>query len=271
DEAKLRYVSHIAKGRELLARLMRKDELVISKLSSRFGIHKMVSDQSRDSRFIASFLYYFGVVTIDMETPDGKLNLKVPNLVIYGLYIENIKEMLLPDPFERDDGVLAAEQLYTKGNMKPLCDFIETSFFKVFHNPDYKWANELTVKTIFLTLLYNDILFIMDSEQEIGRRYTDLTMIVRPDMRRFKVSDILIEFKYIKLKEAKITGEKAGKLTEKELQELPVMKENMEQAKNQVRQYGDELERKYSDLRLRRYAVVSLGFERLWWEEILKK
>ncbi len=269
DEAKLRYISNIAKGRELLAKLMRKDDQLISRLSSRFGIHKMLSDHSRDSRFIASFLYYFGVLTINRETEEGEINLKIPNLVIRSLYAERIREMLLPDPNDRDDGVIAAKELYTKGNMKPLCDFIETSFFKVFHNPDYKWANELTVKTIFLTLLYNDTLFIMDSEQEIGRRYTDLTMIVRPDMRRFKVSDILIEFKYVKLKEAKITGEKAGKLTAKELQELPVMKENMEQAKNQVREYGDELERKYSDLRLRRYAVVSLGFERLWWEEIL--
>ncbi len=41
----------------------------------------------------------------------------------------------------------------------------------MFHNPDYKWANELTVKTAFLTLLYNDILYIMDSEVAIGRGY----------------------------------------------------------------------------------------------------
>ena len=48
--------------------------------------------------------------------------------------------------------------------MGPLCEFVEQRYFRVFHNPDYRWANELTVKTAFLTLLYNDILYNMDSE-----------------------------------------------------------------------------------------------------------
>ena len=42
----------------------------------------------------------------------------------------------------------------------------------------------------------------------------------------------------------------------------------MEEAKKQVVQYGNALEQKYDNIRLKRYAVVSLGFERLWWVEI---
>ena len=174
--------------------------------------------------------------------------------------------MLLPEPFDRDEGRLAAKQLYTKGNMEPLCEFVEQRFFKVFRNRDYQWANELTVKTAFLTLLYNDILYIMDSEKEIGRGYADLTMIIRSDMRRFKILDILIEFKYVSLKDAGLTGEKARELSGRELQTLPRMRAKMEEAKNQVEQYGNALEEKYVNLRLKRYGVVSLGFERLWWE-----
>ncbi|MBC2695559.1 MAG: hypothetical protein HF982_09865 [Desulfobacteraceae bacterium] len=37
--------------------------------------------------------------------------------------------------------------------------------------------------------------------------------------------------------------------------------------KKQVIQYGNALEQKYDNIRLKRYAVVSLGFERLWWVE----
>ncbi len=217
---------------------------------------------------MSSFLYYFGVLTIDGETEVGELILRVPNLVTRGLYVERIQEMLLPDPLDRDDGVLAAEQLYAKGNMEPLCEFVEQRFFKVFRNRDYRWANELTVKTAFLTLLYNDILYIMDSEKEAGRGYADLTMIIRPDMRRFKILDILIEFKYVSLNEAGLTGEKARELGSGELQAVPAMKAKMEEARNQARQYGDALEQKYNTLRLKRYSVVSLGFERLWWEAI---
>ena len=269
DDAKLRYISQIPKGGQLLLDLMKKNHsLILSDLSDRFGIEQMLTDRSKDFVFMSSFLYYFGVLTIAGQTEEGKLILKVPNLVTQGLYVERIQQMLLPEPADRDDGVLAAEQLYTKGNMEPLCEFVEQRFFKVFHNRDYRWANELTVKTAFLTLLYNDILYIIDSEKDAGSGYADLTMIIRPDMRRFKILDILIEFKYVSLKEAGLTGEKARGLSMKDLQAIPAMQAKMKEAKKQVKQYGDTLEQKYNDLRLNRYAVVSLGFERLCRQEV---
>jgi hypothetical protein len=225
DEAKLRYISQIPKGRELLLDLMKdNNQLIISDLSDRFGIKRMLSDKTKDLVFMASFLYYFGVLTIDGQTEEGKLILRVPNLVTRGLYVR-----------------------------------------------DYRWANELTVKTAFLTLLYNDILYIMDSEKDAGRGYADLTMIIRPDMRRFKIFDILIEFKYVSLKQVGLTGEKARKLNIKELQSIPAMQTKMKEAKNQAQKYGDALEQKYDNLRLKRYAVVSLGFERVCWETVTGK
>jgi len=269
DDAKLRYIAQIPKGRQILFDLMKKDySLIISDLSDRFGIEQMLTDKSKDFIFMTSFLYYFGVLTIEDETDAGKLILRVPNLVTRGLYIERIQQMLLPEPVDRDDGVLAAEQLYTKGDMKPLCEFVEQRFFKVFRNRDYRWANELTVKTAFLTLLYNDILYIIDSEKDAGRGYADLTMMIRPDMRRFKILDILVEFKYTGLKEASLSGEKAKQLSIEDLRAIPAMQTKMKEAKKQTEKYGDDLEKKYDNLRLKRYAVVSLGFERLWWQEV---
>ena len=272
DEAKLQYISQIPKGRQLLLDLIKKDDLlVISKLATRFGIQQMVMDQSKDFAFISSFLYYFGVLTIGGETEAGELILRVPNMVTRGLYVERIQQMLLPEPDVRDDGIFAAKQLYAKGNMEPLCEFVEQRFFQVFRNRDYRWANELTVKTAFLTLLYNEILYIMDSEKDAGRGYADLTMIIRPDMRRFKILDILIEFKYVSPKQVGMTGEKARKLNIEELRSIPAMQTKMKEAKNQARKYGDALEKKYDNLRLKRYAVVSLGFERVCWETVTGK
>jgi hypothetical protein len=268
DEAKLRYISQIPRGRQMLLDLAETDHTVISDLADRFGIQEMLADQSKDRSFMASFLYYFGVLTAAGETAKGKLLLKIPNLVMRGLFMERIRRMLLPEPAERDNGIFAAERLYGEGDMEPLCKFVAEKYFQVFRNRDYRWANELTVKTAFLTLLYNDILYIMDSEKEVRRDYTDLTMIIRPDMRRFDIFDILIEFKYVSLKKAGMTGEAARKLTAEELGKIPAMETQMKEAEDQVRRYGDALEQKYGDkLRLRRYAVVSLGFERLWWKE----
>ncbi|CAN2040075.1 AAA family ATPase [Candidatus Magnetomoraceae bacterium gMMP-15] len=269
DEAKLRYVSQISRGKQLLLELVRHNNLEISILSDRFGIENMLSDKSKDNSFMASFLYYFGVLTMEGETEDGELSLNVPNLVMRGLYVERIKSMLLPEPADRDDGVLAAKQLYKTGSMEPICEFIEQRYFKVFSNRDYRWANELTIKTAFLTLLYNDILYIIDSEKELRRGYADLIMIIRPDMKRFKIFDILLEFKYVKLKDAGVDGEAARKLSKEEIKKIPAVISAIKEAKTQLKSYGHELEKKYNDLRLKRYAVVSLAFERLCWEEVV--
>jgi len=144
-----------------------------------------------------------------------------------------------------------------------LCRFMEERYFKVFHNRDYRWTNELTLKTAFLTLLYNDIIYIMDSEKEIDRRYADLTMIIRPDKRYGKVFDVLIEFKFVKLKNAGLSAEQAKKLSEDDLYQVPEIVTQMEDGKKQVKEYGKKLEQRHGNLRLQKFVVVALGFERI--------
>ncbi len=269
DDAKLDYIAQVSAGRQMLLELLREDRTVtVSGITDRFGIREMLAEEGGNDEFMAAFLYYFGVLTMKGEEPDGRITLKVPNLVIRGLYAQRIGEMLLPEPAVRDEGMYAAQKLYQKGDMQPLCDFVEQKYFKVFHNPDYRWANELTVKTAFLTLLYNDFLYVMDTETELDRRYADLTMIIRPDARRFTILDILIEFKFVKLKTAGLSGTQAKELSQEELRNLEPMKEQMEDAKKQVKDYGEVLEKRHGNLRLRKYAVVSLGFELIWWEEV---
>ncbi|EIM64643.1 AAA family ATPase [Desulfobacter postgatei] len=269
DESKLEYMARMPMGRDLLMNLVQKNhELIVSDIEDRFGIKEMLSDQSKDNMFLASFLYYFGVLTLAGDTPDLKVRLKVPNLVIKSLYVDRIQKMLLPDPGDRDEGSNAAEQVYQKGDMAPLCAFMKNKYFKVFHNRDYRWANELTIKTAFLTLLYNDILYIMDSETEINRRYADLTMIIRPDKRHGRIFDVLIEFKFVRLKHAGICAEKARDLSGDELAKLPEIVRQMENGEKQVCAYGHELEQRYGNLRLKKFVVVALGFERVCFKKL---
>ncbi len=271
DESKLEHIAQISRGRDLLMNLVQKDkEVVISHIVDRFGVKEMLTDKSRDNAFLVSFLYYFGVLTIAGDTADLKVNLKIPNLVMKSLYVERIQKMLLPEPDDRDDGKLAAEQVYQKGNMAPLCAFMEERYFKVFNNRDYRWANELTVKTAFLTLLYNDFIYIMDSETEIDRLYADLTMIIRPDKRYGKVFDVLIEFKFVKLKDAGtgMTADKAQKLSGDELMCLPEIAKQLQDGENQVQEYGKKIEQRYGNLRLQKFVVVALGFERICFKKL---
>ena len=269
DESKLEYIARIPRGRNLLMSLLEdKQQVAASRISKRFGIREMLTDKSRDNTFLASFLYYFGVLTIAGDTEDLEVILKVPNLVMKSLYVERIQKMLLPEPEDRDDGREAAKLVYQKGDMAPLCKFMEERYFKVFHNRDYRWANELTVKTAFLTLLYNDIIYIMDSETEIDRRYADLVMIIRPDKRYGKVFDVLIEFKFVKLKDAGINADKARKLSEYELMLIPEIANGITDGAKQVREYGKKLKQKYGNLRLQKFVVVALGFERVCFKKL---
>ncbi|MCD6273903.1 MAG: AAA family ATPase, partial [Deltaproteobacteria bacterium] len=272
DEAKLKYIAQIPKGSDLLMSLMEKEQQVVAeKISKRFGMEEMLTDKSRDNTFLVSFLYYFGVLTIAGDTDDMEVILKVPNLVMRSLYVERVQKILLPEPDDRDDGKDAAKKVYQKGDMAPLCRFMEERYFKVFHNRDYRWANELTVKTAFLTLLYNDIIYIMDSEKEIDRRYADLTMIIRPDKRYGKVFDVLIEFKFVKLKSAGLSADQAKKLSEDKLYLIPEIVRQMEDGIKQVKEYGKKLEQRHGNLRLQKFVVVALGFERICFSKVFPK
>jgi hypothetical protein len=72
-----------------------------------------------------------------------------------------------------------------------------------------------------MMLLFDDRLYIVDSEPELKRQYADFTLIARPDMRKYEMLDHLMEFKFVKLNDVNLNGKEVQHLSEKELQELP--------------------------------------------------
>lgn len=170
DYQKLVYVSAHPDGEEILLTALNKKEVVsVTEVGERFGAKEMLASDKRRDR-MASLLCYLGVLTVTGRTSDGGYALEIPNLVIQRLYAERILELMLP-PHEQQAGVDAAIALYADGEMQPLCDFFEQNQLKIFDNRDYQGANELTFKTLFLTLLYNDIAYVMDSEPALERTY----------------------------------------------------------------------------------------------------
>jgi len=270
DRGKLSYIAGLPGGGEMIvAALNDAPDLAVTFLADRFGVEDVLAAR-KDADFMASLLYYFGVLTLVGRGALRKLQLRIPNLVIRRLYVERLQALLLPEAEDQQEGQRAAETFYQTGFPQPLCDFIEQRYFKVFSNRDYLQANELTIKTTFLTLLFNDLLYIMDSETEAGRRYADLTMIVRPDARQYHVWDLLLEFKFAKLGELGLSGEQVRAMSRWELAALPLVEQKLAEARAQAPAYRRELEERYkTELRLRAYGVVALGFERLVWEEII--
>ena len=268
DRNKLVYISRLPHGEDVLIQALNGEEgITIPQLARRFGVQDVLN-AVKDQPFMASLLYYFGVLTLAGQGVLGQSILNIPNLVARSLYVERLREVWLPTFEDRETIPRLAEAFYLKGDLAPLCNFIEQRYLPVLSNRDYRWTHELLVKIAFLTLLFNDRLYMMVSETEVGHGYVDLSLIVRPDMRRFQALDLLLEFKYISLKELGLTGEQAREKTRAELAVLPVVKAKLKEAEEQARRYGAALRERYHLTDLRAFAVVALGLERVVWRAV---
>ena len=241
DRNKLSYIAALPGGEALLvAALSGDDQVVIPELTQRFGIADVLA-AVKDQSFMASLLYFFGILTLGGLTTFNENQLRIPNLVARALYVERLRERWLPDPQLRSELPGLVRALGKDADLAPLCDFIEQRYFGVLSNRDYRWTNELLVKFAFLTLLFEDRLYMVVSELETERGYADLALIVRPDMRRFAALDLLLEFKYLSLKDLGLSGEQVRAETREALAKRAAVAAKLDEAEAQARDYGATL------------------------------
>ena len=268
DRNKLAYIASLDHGQELLIQALAPAQLTIAHLAQRFGVEDMLTI-AKDQTVMASLLYYFGILTLaGVDDRLGRLQLQIPNLVARSLYVEKLQELWLTGYEDRENITSVAEACYLKGDLQPLCGFIEQRYFKILSSRDYQCANELMIKIMFMTLLNNDSLYMMVSELELKPGYLDLAMILRPDVRQYQALDLLIEFKYLNLQELKQTGAQLAALSTEALARLPLVISKLEDATQQAQRYGKSLQQRYPQAKLHRFAVVALGLERLVWREV---
>ncbi len=265
DEGRLEFISDLPGGKEIIMELMQGNRIELKEIIPRFGLRAMLSSEIKTRTFMASYLFFMGMLTLsDKDSEYGNMLLTVPNPVTKKLYINGVAQWLVPDPMIRDSGGDAADILCTKGDIKPLCEFVEKQVFPSFSWRDRRWVNELTIKTTFLALLFNEINYLMVSERETRSGYADLAMIVRPDRRKYKLLDVLIEFKFIRLKDLNITKEKLRQKTDREILQLDKIKDKVVSAKDQAARYSSDLKAEFGDfIKLKTFVVVAIGFEKI--------
>ncbi len=267
DRNRIEYIAHQPHGEALVsAALDAAHPLSVDRLEQRFGVERMLHAPQTEG-FLASLLYYFGVLTYSGRDPLGNLQLRIPNLVVRKLYIERIQEALLPGYDLDRERRAVSERFYTAGELVPLCDFIEQRYLPVFDNRDLRWSNELVVKTAFLITLFNDIAYIMDSETAIARGYCDLSLIVRPDRRQYALLDHVIEFKHLKVSDLPgLDSATLAAMPRDELRARPEVAQLLTDAQGQLAGYRKTLEGLYGDrLKLRTHALVCIGLVRFVW------
>jgi hypothetical protein len=269
DRNKLTYIASLPHGEDLLIEALSGDDrILVPELVQRFGVAEVLT-AVKDQPFMASLLYYFGVLTLTGQTDFVESILNIPNLVARSLYVERLQEMWL-DTYEDKTRIPPLRKHFCQtGDPAPLVAFIEQRYFPILSNRDYRWSNELMVKIAFLTLLFDDRLYMMVSETEMDHGYIDLSLIVRPDQRGAAALDLLLEFKYVSLKKLKLTGEQVRAKSMEDLAALPAVKEELTAATDQAQRYGAALSERYGLTDLRLYAVVGVGLERVVWQTVI--
>ncbi|MGI9212887.1 MAG: AAA family ATPase, partial [Methylococcaceae bacterium] len=263
DRNRLIYLAGLLEGEPLLIEALGEGEgLIIPRISRRFGVADMLK-KVRDRDTVISLFYYFGILTLAGRLGLGKWVMKIPNLVSRSLYVDQLRDLYVTASDDRNalNGIKAT--LFEKGDIKPACEFVENRLLPVLSNRDYRWINELAIKVMFMTVLYDDLIYMMVSETEVNHGYADLSFIVRPDARQYKPLDLVIEFKYLSLKDLGMSGEVIRDKSSEELMKLPLVSAKLAEAENQAIKYGDTLKDRYHLDTITRFAVVAIGLERV--------
>ncbi|MFN8492310.1 MAG: AAA family ATPase [Caldilineaceae bacterium] len=106
DRVKIDYIAQLPHGEQLvLAALQEAPPVTVMQLADRFGVERMLRASAHDTTFMASLLYYFGVLTLTQgRSKDGEAILRIPNQVARKLYAERYLEALLPQVAEVEEG-----------------------------------------------------------------------------------------------------------------------------------------------------------------------
>jgi hypothetical protein len=273
DENKLTYLAREASGQQAVLDVLQKDEPVtVDGIVDRFSLGEMVTSEGHHRTYLGSFLYYFGMLTLNGNwSPSGTLDLTPPNLVTRKLYIDHVRRLLLVGEKDPDAPEDVPNALMMEGDIEPLTSYVEQQVFRHFSNLDYRWMNELAVKTAFLALLFKDQGYTIFSEPELDRSRADLCLLRRPDAREGDLWDLLLEFKYVKLRDlpGRPSGDELRQRPDAELVTLKPVADAFAAAEAQLARYHGVLAERFGvHLRLRSYAVVALGFERLLAREL---
>ncbi|MCP4654304.1 MAG: AAA family ATPase, partial [bacterium] len=248
----------------------------IRQLETGFSLDDLLTRVGKDDQFVASMLYYMGLLT---RTREVRPRLRIPNLVVRKLFLDRLLEIFLPKPDEYRAAHRAADAFFDDGEVRGLLDFFEQSLLPVLSNRDRGAApgrpglsgsgvNEMVVKALFLSILFDDTRYAVFSELELDHRYADLCLLVRPEMRRHGFFDVLFEFKLVRRAELGKTGDELRAMDDDALRELTAVSSALDAAREQVWRYRDALVKKFSDAQPRCYAVVAVGLERVLGEEV---
>ena len=209
------------------------DGLTRSLLVVNFDLNKKFNNND-----IVSLLYYFGYLTI--ESGDGILNtFTVPNKVINDVFNRYFLN-LFDDNINVDKLVDIKNELMEDGNVDGITEYVST-ILKESSKRNLMSFDEKYIKILYkclLTLINSTNIYNVYDEYEVKNGYIDLLLLRKNINAKY---DILIEFKYLKKDEDKLS--------------LKVLDE----AKEQINKYI--LDGRIDKTNLKKYVILFKNFD----------
>ncbi|KPA13103.1 hypothetical protein MHK_006704 [Candidatus Magnetomorum sp. HK-1] len=82
DEGRLEFIADLPGGKDVIMAMMEGRELELDEIAQRFGLHEMLSSETKTRLFMASYLYFMGMLTFsEKKLASGGFLLTVPNPV----------------------------------------------------------------------------------------------------------------------------------------------------------------------------------------------
>ena len=233
------------------------DGEIRTSIATSFPAEKLIAKEN-----FVSLLYYLGILTID-KVERGSTLLKVPNLTIRSVLFSYLVEAFSEaEIFNIDISTLAemGEKMAYDGDWKPFFNFFSEQIYKQTSVRDFM-ETEKTVQMFHLVYLNLVNYFIVHSETEMGKGFSDLWLtpnfIAHPEMQHC----YLIEFKYVKREqEAEIKNPESAL----------VQKLNTE-ATEQLQRYASDPRILYAKAKttLHLLRVIYCGWEMVTCEEVV--
>jgi hypothetical protein len=257
DYTRLRKIAEFFASKDELNGIIEAGTIGPVEIKSRFNLESLQDEYDKETN-LWSLLYYIGMLTIDRPF-ENALMLKIPNYAIKQLYWDYMaKTYKVGNSFRYHELKQAMHSMRMAGDTTNIMQIYE----KVMNNlstKDLTHFNEASCKSIFITLVFTDGLYLIESERESSGGYADLYIKENYLYKEHVKYRYMMEFKHIK------AGELKGDLNG--LSKDDVLKQNaaiIDQYKSDARKQLDKYMQDFnvlhdSDRILKKYTVVVLG------------
>jgi hypothetical protein len=168
---------------------------ISSELTTQFSFVKTFGEDD-----VISLLFYMGFLTIKKKELNNMV-FQFPNFVIKRLYADYFVSLLQNKtnlPIDNRPLNNAVMRLATTGDVQPFLDEV-MKILKMLSNRDAHFFNEMSLKAIFVSCLYQQKFYYVHSEYETDKGYADIFLeAIRGYDPNYQVA---FEFKYIKKKD----------------------------------------------------------------------